>query len=211
MTPDDFRDRLKVHRLVGILRNCPEAHLPALAQACRDAGLEFVEVTMNTPDAARQIRILSDLLPGTVVGAGTVLSANQAEAAVQAGARFLVSPCTVAEVQDWARDNGIPTLPGALTPGEIWQAHRSGAAMVKVFPARSLGGPGYFKELRGPFRDIPLLACGGVSALNAREFLDAGADALAFGGSIFSLEKLAAGDIAGITEAIGSLRRAISR
>jgi 2-dehydro-3-deoxyphosphogluconate aldolase/(4S)-4-hydroxy-2-oxoglutarate aldolase len=115
----------------------------------------------------------------------------------------------VPEVQRWANEHDIPTLPGALSPTEIWNACGAGAALVKVFPARSVGGPSYFRELRGPFQDVPLLACGGVSAANVREYLDAGADALAFGGSIFTPTRLAEKDASGMGKAISDLMAAM--
>lgn len=199
-----FLATLRRHRLVGILRGAPADSLQDLAAVVRETGLAFLEVTMNTPDAARQIASLCALLDGTCqIGAGTVLDARQADEAVAAGATFLVSPCFSHEVQAFADARSIPTLPGAFTPQEIWEAHRQGAAMVKLFPAKSAGGPAYVKELRGPFRDIPLLACGGVSAGNAAEYLAAGADALAFGGSVFA--RLATRDFDGIRADLNAL------
>jgi len=206
----EFVERLRVARLLGILRGCPDGSLDAVAEAVTACGLGFLEVAMNTPGAAGQIRRLREALDGICeIGAGTVLSADQASEAARAGATFLVSPCLVPEVQRWAMENGVPTLPGALSPAEIWNASRAGAALVKVFPARSVGGPSYFRELRGPFREVPLLACGGVSGANAKEYLDAGADALAFGGSVFTPGRLAGCDAQGMGSAISALADAI--
>ncbi|MEN9355036.1 MAG: 2-deydro-3-deoxyphosphogluconate aldolase/4-hydroxy-2-oxoglutarate aldolase [Fibrobacterota bacterium] len=204
-----FRSRLKNARLLGILRDAPAASLRDLARCLVEAGIEFIEVTMNTPDALAQIACLRKELDGKAeVGAGTVLTGTQAQDALSAGATFLVSPCFSRPVQEVADARSIPTLPGAFTPQEIWEADRDGAAMVKLFPAKSAGGPGYVKELRGPFRDIPLLVCGGVSPQTAGEYLGAGADALAFGGSIFSQARLAAGDFDAILSDLKALRHA---
>jgi 2-dehydro-3-deoxyphosphogluconate aldolase/(4S)-4-hydroxy-2-oxoglutarate aldolase len=204
-----FLRDLKTHRLLGILRDAPDAALGELASAVRDCGIRFLEVTMNTPGACRQIGRLRDMLDGSCqIGAGTVLSAREAAEAVSAGATFLVSPCLVVEVQDFADEHGIPTLPGALTPQEVWNAHRGGATMVKVFPAKSAGGPSYVKELRGPFRDIPLLACGGVNAATAGEYFRSGTDALAFGGSVFAPSRLREGDFDGVRDDLRALRSA---
>jgi 2-dehydro-3-deoxyphosphogluconate aldolase/(4S)-4-hydroxy-2-oxoglutarate aldolase len=205
-----FRARLTRARLLAILRDAPDHALPELSRCLVDTGIRFVEVALNTPGALGQISLLRSLLPEAVeVGAGTVLERAQAQAALAAGATFLVSPCLSPEVQDLARELEIPTLPGAFTPGEVWQAHRSGAAMVKLFPARSAGGPAYIKELRGPFRDVPLLACGGISAQTARDHLDAGAQALAFGGSVFAPARLAAGDFAVVRRDLEALAEAV--
>jgi 2-dehydro-3-deoxyphosphogluconate aldolase / (4S)-4-hydroxy-2-oxoglutarate aldolase len=202
----EFVRELRAARVLGILRGCPDAALEAVAEAVRLSGLRFLEVTMNTPAACSQIARFARRLDGICrIGAGTVLTEREAEDAVAAGAAFLVSPCLSEEVQEFANASKIPALPGALTPTEIWNAHHAGAAMVKVFPARSAGGPSYFKELRGPFRDIPLLACGGVSASNASEYIQAGADALAFGGSVFTPERLDKGDAASIAADIAAL------
>jgi 2-dehydro-3-deoxyphosphogluconate aldolase / (4S)-4-hydroxy-2-oxoglutarate aldolase len=207
----DFLARLRARPLLAILRDAPPDALPELARCLRTAEIAFVEVALNTPDALEQIRILKDLLQGEVeVGAGTVLSKTAAEAAHWAGASFLVSPCLVPEVQAYARLHSLPTFPGAFTPQEIWNAHQAGATMVKLFPAKAAGGPGYVKELRGPFRDIPILACGGVSAATARDYLDAGAQALAFGGSIFSPARLKARDFEGVLSDLVALSKAVT-
>jgi len=204
-----FVEDLRSARALGILRGCPDAALETVARAVLASGLRFLEVTMNTPGACAQIERFANLLDGKCqVGAGTVLTADEARSATDCGASFLVSPCLSMPVQEFANQYGIPTLPGALTPTEIWNAHQAGAAMVKIFPARSVGGPSYFKELRGPYGGIPLLACGGVSAANASEFVDAGADALAFGGSVFSRERLEKGDAQAIAADIAALMNA---
>lgn len=207
-----FRNRLEQSRLLGILRDAPATSLPDLAACLREAGLGFVEVALNTPDALSQIATLRRLLPADIeIGAGTVLTEAAARQACDAGAGFLVSPCLSPEVQAFAAARAIPTLPGAFTPQEVWDASRAGAALVKLFPAKSAGGPAYVKELRGPFRDIPLLACGGVSPETAPAYLAAGAQALAFGGSVFSPSRLAKGDMAGVLSDLRALIEACRR
>ncbi|MEK7393082.1 MAG: bifunctional 4-hydroxy-2-oxoglutarate aldolase/2-dehydro-3-deoxy-phosphogluconate aldolase [Fibrobacterota bacterium] len=202
----DFAQDLRAARVLGILRGCPDVAVETVAQAVLSSGLRFLEVTMNTPGACAQIEQFAKLLDGKCqIGAGTLLTADEARRATDSGASFLVSPCLSMPVQEFANQYGIPTLPGALTPTEIWNAHQAGAAMVKIFPARSVGGPSYFKELRGPYADIPMLACGGVSVANASEFVRAGADALAFGGSVFSRERLESGDAQAIASDIAAL------
>ncbi len=203
---EQFKNRLTQARLLGILRDAPASSLADLASCIQEAGLGFVEVALNTPDAFVQIATLRRLLPQRIeVGAGTVLTETAARSARDAGASFLVSPCLCPEVQAYAYAHDLPTLPGAFTPQEVWSAHQAGAALVKLFPAKSAGGPAYVKELRGPFRDIPLLACGGVSPETAASYLASGAQALAFGGSVFAPARLERRDFAGILADLNDL------
>jgi len=203
----NFLAELRRSRLLAILRDVPDEALQEVARAIRDCGIAFVEVTMNTPGVLRQIERLRDVLDGICqIGAGTVLTREEAVAARSVGATFLVSPCFSREVQDFADEQGLPTLPGALSPQEIWNAHRGGATLVKLFPAGAAGGPSYVKELRGPFREIPILVCGGINTTNSREYLRAGADALAFGGSIFAPSRLREGDFEGVRADLAALR-----
>jgi 2-dehydro-3-deoxyphosphogluconate aldolase / (4S)-4-hydroxy-2-oxoglutarate aldolase len=197
--------------VLGILRGGDRATIAPLVEAAIDAGLETLEITMNTPDAPaliqRAVAVAGDRL---CIGAGTVLSLEDLDAAVAAGATFVVMPTLVAPVVADCARQGIPTFPGALTPQEIHDAWSAGAAMVKVFPA-GFFGPEYFKEIKGPFADIELLACGGVNEANLAAYFANGASAVAFGASIFRKEWLAAGDFASIGAAIRGLLQAYRR
>lgn len=188
-------ERFTQYRVLGILRDVEDAALACIAQACVTARVGFLEVTMNTEDAARKIRRLVELTDGKVeVGAGTVCSVAELEVALAAGASFIVCPVLVPDVQREALVREVPILPGALTPTEIFEARRAGAAMVKVFPASRLG-PSYFRDLRGPFREVPLLACGGVGANNAAQYRAAGADGVAVGAGTFRADWLKCGNV----------------
>jgi 2-dehydro-3-deoxyphosphogluconate aldolase/(4S)-4-hydroxy-2-oxoglutarate aldolase len=120
-----------------------------------------------------------------MVGAGTVLNTVELHQALGAGATFVVIPTLVVPVVDYCREHDIPVFPGALTPGEIHRAWQSGATMVKLFPS-SCFGPSYLKEIKAPFQNIELLACGGITPENAGSYFAAGASAVAFGGSVFN-------------------------
>jgi 2-dehydro-3-deoxyphosphogluconate aldolase/(4S)-4-hydroxy-2-oxoglutarate aldolase len=178
--------RFKELPLLGILRGIEREMVAPIGSAARAAGLQALEVTMNTPGAAALIRAFAGASgQGLTVGAGTVLTLEDLHAALDAGATFIVLPTVVEEVVNSCTRRGIPCFPGALTPREIYHAWQLGASMVKVFPAKCFG-PEYFREIRGPFGDVELLACGGVHAGTLRSYFECGASAVAFGGSIFN-------------------------
>jgi 2-dehydro-3-deoxyphosphogluconate aldolase/(4S)-4-hydroxy-2-oxoglutarate aldolase len=145
-----------------------------------------------------------------VLGAGTVLTPEQADAAVDAGATYLVSPVVDLEVIEAARRRGVAALPGALTPTEILRAWRAGAAAVKLFPA-SLGGPGYLRAVKAPLPEVPLVPTGGVGLEEIGGYLRAGALAVGLGGplvgdageggSLEALRRRAATALAAVREA----------
>jgi 2-dehydro-3-deoxyphosphogluconate aldolase/(4S)-4-hydroxy-2-oxoglutarate aldolase len=184
-------DRLRRLPLLGILRGITAADVTPLAEVVAGAGLEAVEVTMNTPGAPALIGELIRVARGRLaVGAGTVLGAADLDQALAAGATFIVMPVLVPDVVQRCVAAGIPVFPGALTPQEIFTAWRAGATMVKVFPAGAMG-PGYLREITGPFREVELLAVGGVNADNMSAYFAAGASAVAFGASVFRSDWLA--------------------
>jgi len=147
-------------------------------------GIRLVEITMDTSGAVEVLECFRAGVPANcLLGAGTVTDVELAEAALGAGASFIVTPNINLEVIHIVRAQGITVMPGALTPTEIWTAAKAGADFVKVFPASAVG-PRYFRELRGPFAQIPLMASGGVSLENAAEFIKFGVDALGLGGGL---------------------------
>ena len=148
-------------------------------------GVRAFEITLDSPDALAGIAALT-ASPGAgsdalLVGAGTVMTIDEAAAALDAGARFLVMPHTDVRLVAWAAERGVPVFPGAMTPSEIVAAWNAGAAAVKIFPAGRLG-PGFVREVRGPLARIPLVPTGGITAENAAAFIVAGAVAVGAGG-----------------------------
>jgi len=197
-------DVAKFKRLpvLGIVRGIEPDLVAPLMETAQAAGLETIEITMNTRAAAELIRKAKEVAGKRLaVGAGTVLSMEALQAALNAGATFIVMPVLVPEVAAYCLKQEIPFFPGALTPQEIWNAWKSGATMVKVFPA-GFFGPAYFKEIKGPFNDIELLACAGVTPLNMHEYFANGASAVSFGASVFKREWLAKRDFLSIRSAI---------
>jgi 2-dehydro-3-deoxyphosphogluconate aldolase/(4S)-4-hydroxy-2-oxoglutarate aldolase len=188
MNIDDFR-KLPV---MGILRGIEPEAIEPLCEAVVSSGLRTVEITMNTPSAPDLIKQMVKASKGRlVIGAGTVLSPDELNSAVDAGATFIVLPTLALEVVEACVKRAIPVFPGGFTPQEICNAWRAGASMVKVFPA-NLFGPDYIREIKGPFSEIELLACGGVTPENIGSFFACGASAVAFGASVFRKEWLAA-------------------
>ncbi|MCB1194968.1 bifunctional 4-hydroxy-2-oxoglutarate aldolase/2-dehydro-3-deoxy-phosphogluconate aldolase [bacterium] len=178
--------------LMGILRGIDESCIEPLVTTVIDSGIRTIEIAMNTPNAASLIRRAKHFADGKLdIGAGTVLSREILDKALEAGATFIVLPTLVTEVVSYCVSNRIPVFPGAFTPQEIFNAWNAGATMVKVFPAKFFG-PEYMREIKGPFDSIKLLACGGVAPDTLPAFFSSGADAVAFGGSVFSKELIAA-------------------
>lgn len=176
--------------VVAVIR-APEVHDPGgLAEALATSGVRCVEFTFTSPDPLALISVAST--SSAIVGAGTVLSAAQAERAIEAGARFVVSPVVRPELQLVCASAGVPLLMGAFTPTEVLAAHEAGADAVKVFPAR-LGGPGYLRDLLAPLPDLALVPSGGVDKRTAPEYLAAGALAVSTS-ALVKRDELARGD-----------------
>ena len=191
--------------ILGILRGVESHIIEPLVETVISAGLKTIEITMNTPGApdliSQTVKVAQNRL---TVGAGTVLTDDDAKSAITSGASFIVQPTLVKDVTEFCNGLGIPIFPGALTPQEIYDAWNAGASMVKVFPAKAFG-PDYFKEIKGPFQNIELLACGGINSNNIQEYFSCGASAAAFGGSIFSRERFETKDFDSIKKDIESL------
>lgn len=190
---------------VGILRGCPPQHAEEAATAAIEGGFTVLEVTLDSPEPHVSIGRIARLSSDVLVGAGTVRTVEDVEAAVASGAAFLVSPIVDEMVIAAARRLDVPIVPGAATPTEVWQALHAGATAVKVFPAVQLGGPDYVRAISGPLGNPPLVPTGGVSLDNAKAFLEAGAYAIGVGGSVFSIDALMAGDAGRVGSAATAL------
>ena len=161
---------------IAILRSSSAQRYADVSDVLVESGIRAVEFTFTAPDVAAAIRAYADRKPADVaLGAGTVTTPEQAREAVDAGATYLISPALCLPVIEEGARLGVPVLPGTLTPTEILTAWRAGAAMVKVFPVSSLGGPSYIKAVRGPLPEVPLVPTGGVDVANAGAYLAAGA------------------------------------
>jgi len=186
--------------IIAIVRFDRSEQLIQVAQAIRAGGVGIIEFTMTTPNALGMIEeSVREFGDEVLLGAGTVLDAETARAAILAGAEFIVAPILDPEVIEVCRRYSKVVIPGAFSPTEILTAWQSGADFVKVFPA-SLGGPSYLKAIRGPLPQVKLIPVGGVSLKNVADFIKAGAVAVAVGGNLVKKRAIAEGNFAELTE-----------
>lgn len=196
---------LKKDKLIVILRGLRREQVAPTAEALRAAGVHFVEVTFaqNSPtcveDTSWAIRTISECFPELHVGAGTVITLEQVEAAHAAGAKYIISPNADEEIIRRTVELGMLSMPGAFSPSEIVSAYKWGASFVKLFPAGNLGAA-YVKAIRAPISHIPMLAVGGVDLENMEQFYRAGIDGFGIGGSIIRKDLIEKGDYAALTE-----------
>jgi len=178
MTRADIPEALLERRLIAIVRGGDADRLDAVCDTLIANGVDYLEITTNTTGWEKSVARLAD--HGTV-GVGTVLTVGDVQRAADAGASYIVSPHTDPALGDVARRVGLAWFPGALTPTEILTAWRAGATAVKVFPARSAGGPGYLRDVLAPLDFIPVIPTGGISADDIPAYLAAGAIAVGVG------------------------------
>ncbi len=165
-----------------------------------DGGVTGIEITFTTPNALEVVKSLNQEFGANIIlGMGTLTKPEQAEAAKNAGAIFLVSPHTELNLAKAMIETGLPVMMGALTPSEVMKAWTLGSDVVKLFPG-SLGGPAYMKSLKGPFPNIPLMPTGGVSDTNLKEWFDAGAFAVGAGSNLCPKSLALSGEFSKITE-----------
>lgn len=170
------------HQIVAILRGFKKDDVPNIAEALYEGGIRLVEVTLNSADALQLIRTLSIKYENKLqIGAGTVLTVKDARKAIDAGAKFLISPITDTEVIKTAVDNAVVSIPGAFTPSEIYTGYEYGADLIKIFPSQS---PEYIKSILAPLSKIPVMPTGGIGLENIKAYKIAGASAYGIGSSL---------------------------
>jgi 2-dehydro-3-deoxyphosphogluconate aldolase/(4S)-4-hydroxy-2-oxoglutarate aldolase len=195
--------------VVGILRGIEASFFREVMDVSFGAGLQFLEITMNTEGAAGIVRrCRPEVGGGKWLGMGTVRNLEEARLAVDAGAMFIVTPNTDPGVIEFCRAENVPVIAGAFTPTEVYRAWAAGAAMVKVFPC-GVVGPGYIRELRGPFEQIPLVAVGGVNLSNLGDYFKAGAAGVGVSSALFGKDALARQDMKEISANVGEFVRVL--
>lgn len=176
-----------------------------MAKAVAAGGMQLIEITWNSDRPQQLINQLRAELPECQIGTGTLLTLDEMQEAIAAGAQFLFTPHIDPVMIQSAASRSVPIVPGALSPTEIVTAWTAGASCVKVFPVQAVGGVNYIKSLQGPLGQIPLIPTGGVSRENAKEFLIAGAIAVGLSGQLFPPDLVATGN----WEAIGQLAKTL--
>jgi len=192
--------RLEQVALLPVIRAASATHAVAAVEAILAGGICIFEITLTVPGAVQVIESLVKRFGArALIGAGTVLTPDQAEACIDAGAEFIVSPGFDAPTVELVLKKGLPCMPGALTPTEVITAWKAGVDMVKIFPCSAMGGAKYLRALKGPLPQVKMLPTGGVNATTAHEYLAAGASALGIGSELVVASALAAGELDVIT------------
>lgn len=175
------------HKIIAIIRGADPVDVLKIAEALYAGGIRLLEITMNSAEPLRVIReVAGHFGDRMTIGAGTVLDPDTLRKAVDAGARFILSPVMDIEVIRTAIELGVVSIPGAYTATEIFTAYRNGADIVKVFPARS---PVYLKDIKGPLPQIRLMPTGGVTLENIADFHRAGAVSFGIGSALVDTKK----------------------
>lgn len=176
------------HKIVAIIRGANPADVIKIADALYTGGIRILEITMNSAEPLNVIKEVADKYGDKmVIGAGTVLDGETARQAVEAGAKFVLSPIVSEEVIKTAKSLGVVSIPGAYTATEIYNAYKLGGDIIKVFPANS---PSYIKDIAGPLPHIPLLPTGGISVENIGGFKKAGAVGFGIGSALVNTKQL---------------------
>ncbi len=185
--------------VVSIIRMKTSNHIMNVLESLQAGGVNTWEITLNTPNALQFIERIATEDSANLIGAGTVLDAAMANKAIDAGAKFLVTPVVKPDIVVVAHKHEVPVFMGAFSPTEILTAHECGADMVKLFPAGIHGLP-YFRAVQGPLAGIKLIPTGGVTPDNAGEWILAGAYAVGIGSSLILPDAVQSGNFSQITD-----------
>ncbi len=201
MNREQIIQKIEEIGIVPVVRAASADEAMQAIDAIKEGGINVLEITMTVPGALKVIEAVTDKYGSEVlVGAGTVLDPETARSCMLAGAQFIVSPALNLETITICRRYGVPIAPGALTPTEVVTAWQAGADFVKVFPAGSVGGASYIKNLKGPLPQIKLIPTGGVSLKTAADFIKAGAVALGVGTDLVDVKAIREGNSQIVTE-----------
>lgn len=199
-------EQIEKNKVIVIVRGVEKEKLIPMCQAIYDGGLRLIECTydasgkISDEEIAGNIKMLADHFEGKmIVGAGTVLTEKQVELTKKAGGKFIISPDTNPDIIKKTKEEELVSIPGALTPSEITQANRSGADFVKIFPMDMMGVK-YIKDLKAPLSHVKMLAVGGVTADNMKDYLDAGASGVGIGSGVVNKKLISENNFEEITK-----------
>ncbi|MBN1457469.1 MAG: bifunctional 4-hydroxy-2-oxoglutarate aldolase/2-dehydro-3-deoxy-phosphogluconate aldolase [Sedimentisphaerales bacterium] len=193
MSSEQIYQQIRQEKIIIIIRGVGLDKILDIAKAVQKGGCKFLEVTCNTDGFSEMIKLLSKEMSDMVIGAGTVTTKKLADEAIAAGAKYLIAPDCYPDLIKWCVERDIAIIPGAATATDVLTAVRSGAKMIKIFPASCIGAE-YIKQLCGPIDDIDFLAVGGVRIENIKDFLTAGCIGIGIGGSLVKKEFVDNGD-----------------
>lgn len=211
MRYDDVLKKLIDCGTVAVVRMNDQQRVKDVIEAISLGGVKCIEITMSVPNAVEIIEKLSRTISSDIVlGAGTVTDQATAQAVIEAGARFVVSPILNLQIISICKEQNIVCIPGCFTPTEIFNGWSSGADIIKIFPARNLG-PKYFKDIAGPFPQIKMMPTGGVTIENAGEWIAAGAVAVGIGSELLDTTAIKEGRFEVLTERAKTLVKNVYR
>jgi len=200
MKAQDVYEIIKREKIIAISRGVEKGRIADLAEALLEGGIKILEITCNTKGVFEIIKLLVGKMGDRMlIGAGTVITTDLCEKAIQAGAKYIIAPDVNPDVIDYCVKRDVAILPGAATATEILAAKRHGVKMVKIFPAAAIGID-YIKQLKGPIDDVDFVAVGGVRPETIQDFFSAGCVAIAAGDSITPKKLIETADWRAITE-----------
>lgn len=204
-----YIERLGNNAVVPVVVLDDESNAIPTAKALLAGDIDVMEITLRTAAAMDAVKLVSKQCPEMLVGAGTVINVDQAKAAVEAGAEFIVSPGFDGELVQWCLDHDITVVPGAVTPTEIMAALKLGINVVKFFPANVYGGLNAMKNLSAPFGNVKFIPTGGVNTANIKEYMDAPFVHAVGGSWVCPKSEIAAGNWGRITALCLEARQAV--
>lgn len=206
MNKQDVLNKLKESEIVAVLRNMKPDSVIDIVKGLKSAGVIAIEITVETEGGLESLKVVKETFNEDVLlGAGTVLDGHMAEKVIDAGVDFIVTPIVSLEAIHAANRQDVFIGVGAMTPTEISSAYNAGADLVKVFPADSLGGPSYLKNVQGPLGHIPLMPTGGISLDNIGQYRGSGAVAVGVGSALYKYDS-----VEEITKVAGEFKKALS-
>lgn len=210
MNKKEIIQNIENNGAVAVIRIKDPDKLMSVANAISEGGVKIIEITMTVPNAIDVIKAVTKVVSNDIlIGVGSVMNNEIAQQAIDAGAKFVVSPITKKEIIDITHKNNLPVFPGAFSPTEIQQAFEWGADIVKVFPADTVGMK-YFKSIKAPMPHLKLMPTGGVTLTNAGEWMANGACAVGIGSALLDEDAISKGDYNSLTERAKILMKSIN-